>query len=1021
MGGRGWRVAGALVVVLLVAAGCVPPSAGGPFDGRVEIERGRMAVNFTAVRLGLSAPEGTTEVRIANGDDPTQGKWRRYVPSVRWELGAGDGVRVVSVQFRDYSGGLSKVVSDSIVVDTVPPEVSVTTLDEGASVDLGSGELVVFGGQVTDEGSGVDGVQITTPGEEFSADLDGSSWGHPIGAPESGTYPFIGVASDVAGNSASVTRTVTMIAPEPDETVVRAGVVSIPPDVAAGLVDDGTDGDRLVFTGDQRSLFDGAEVVVGDVVEGASELGVMRRVDDVSFDPASDETVLSTEYADLLDLYAQVDIDTLVPIPDGEQRLPSAVAPGATPCDTFAQGKSIGFSADLPTVGGTLPFPFPGPSNYSGSVALDGQLSMYLDFELDIDMGWRSIELKKFSAIAGFLACGTFTASVDASTEDILGPRFTIGAATASVESELTSSLPDPSLTLAGFSSKKDTDIQEPAKLGIPLPGFPFLTLGPDLGITTDIAGKLATDLSLTGSLSVGARAGVELVDGDFTPVFEVLKDTNVEEPTVSLAAELFAGIGPSFGIKINEIDLFARLARVTIGPRVTLEAKWQGDIIGASSTKLSTQAQVCEIARATIGLKLGLRFKVGPAKLEFTVIDRDFGDIDRELACNQPIIWDHTQPPDPSVGEVDVVVPPAGTYQTRVAEKTGAYVFYREFFVRDSAQTGFAVYRREIWYSPGGKAPPQLVDSDETDNTADGYIEGLAIAPDGSVLAYKRIEVPDPDKPNEQIERVIVRSTADNSVVHELRRPLDFTNGDDWAWRRFDISDGGAFLYAPGDGRVGRSAWWDTTTGESGFVDYPSIPGDTYQSRSLQVCADGSGVVIPVDGGLARVDPRVTPMLPPGPPGWRIPAAPRPGVVGLVVASDCESVAVSNDSGITVGRPDGSSTVIDFASLLPDGRRVRGGKLSDDGSELILHAVRDDDQTSEFWRLGTGPQADRQLVASIAPGSFRSFVGAWLATHDPFDRYEAAIAPNGAFTISSIIQNPLDPTQNLDSIIVGQ
>lgn len=78
-----WRVAAVVGVVVLVAAACVPPSAGGPFDISVKVGDGSGFVNSNRVRVSVSAPDGVVEMRVANGADAKAGRWKPFRRSVQ--------------------------------------------------------------------------------------------------------------------------------------------------------------------------------------------------------------------------------------------------------------------------------------------------------------------------------------------------------------------------------------------------------------------------------------------------------------------------------------------------------------------------------------------------------------------------------------------------------------------------------------------------------------------------------------------------------------------------------------------------------------------------------------------------------------------------------------------------------------------------------------------------------------------------------------------------------------------------
>ena len=125
---RGVRVRVGLtvtIIVAVIATGCVPPDPA-PYSGTIAINAGSASTAQVAVTLSLSAPAAVTEMRLANGADPSGSAWRPYTTSVPWTLPSGAGTKSVSVQFRDSSGLMSTVASASIELEASgpPPELT---------------------------------------------------------------------------------------------------------------------------------------------------------------------------------------------------------------------------------------------------------------------------------------------------------------------------------------------------------------------------------------------------------------------------------------------------------------------------------------------------------------------------------------------------------------------------------------------------------------------------------------------------------------------------------------------------------------------------------------------------------------------------------------------------------------------------------------------------------------------------------------------------------------------------------
>ena len=110
--------------------------------------------NTAALTLTYTGTETGLQMRLSNSVTALSGlAWQPFAGSVAdWNLGAGNGVKEVFVQFRDSAGNLSPVYSDTILFDDTDPTGSLyingmADLTNDAGVDL----FIVF----NEEGSGV--------------------------------------------------------------------------------------------------------------------------------------------------------------------------------------------------------------------------------------------------------------------------------------------------------------------------------------------------------------------------------------------------------------------------------------------------------------------------------------------------------------------------------------------------------------------------------------------------------------------------------------------------------------------------------------------------------------------------------------------------------------------------------------------------------------------------------------------------------------------------------------------------
>ena len=76
--------------------------------------------NSLEVVLSIFA-EKAFQMTISNSNDFAGTSWEPYQISKNWNLIPGDGKKTVYIKFRSEQGGVSEVVSDSIILDTTPP------------------------------------------------------------------------------------------------------------------------------------------------------------------------------------------------------------------------------------------------------------------------------------------------------------------------------------------------------------------------------------------------------------------------------------------------------------------------------------------------------------------------------------------------------------------------------------------------------------------------------------------------------------------------------------------------------------------------------------------------------------------------------------------------------------------------------------------------------------------------------------------------------------------------------------
>ena len=212
-----------------------------PPAGTVEIDGGAEVTAATAVLLGLDASDdvAVTEMRVADGGDPSAAAWQPYVTSLAWTVPSGDGAKTVSVQFRDAAGNVSTVASDSIDLDATAPAGSL-------SVEAGATHTATR--SVTLTLAGTDAGGVTQMRVADGTDPSAAAWEPYVVArnwtlPESdGEKTVSAQFRDAAGNvSPVVSDAIVLDTTKPEVTVSINGGAATTTSTAVDLSLAGTD------------------------------------------------------------------------------------------------------------------------------------------------------------------------------------------------------------------------------------------------------------------------------------------------------------------------------------------------------------------------------------------------------------------------------------------------------------------------------------------------------------------------------------------------------------------------------------------------------------------------------------------------------------------------------------------------------------------------------------------------------------------------------------------------------------
>jgi fibronectin type 3 domain-containing protein len=147
-----------------------------PASFGIVIAGGREVTNSQIVAIELQAPAGTQGVRLSNSPDLSGASVQPYTPTRNWELTPGDGPKTVYAELIDALGNVSRIVNDTILLDTTAEIRSVTfdpsETSPGSTVHfrLDAGELRGTAQVQIDEGGLL--VRLRDDGQEGDAVAD---------------------------------------------------------------------------------------------------------------------------------------------------------------------------------------------------------------------------------------------------------------------------------------------------------------------------------------------------------------------------------------------------------------------------------------------------------------------------------------------------------------------------------------------------------------------------------------------------------------------------------------------------------------------------------------------------------------------------------------------------------------------------------------------------------------------------------------------------------------------------------
>ncbi|HEU5098367.1 MAG TPA: VCBS repeat-containing protein [Roseiflexaceae bacterium] len=229
--------------------------------GGVQINSGAMYTTNRNVGLSLAASDVGTGVRyMALFDGLTSSGWISYTASAGWLLAGADGIKTVTARFRDLAGNISDPSTDTIVLDTLAPSVTMSPL---SSYQFSPTFSVGLSG--SDATSGISNYDV-----QFRDGANGAWTGWltattatstSFSGQDGHTYSFRARAHDNAGNtsaftSGNSTTTVDATPPLVERFLINSGALQttgIAVSLSVGASDPASGVDAMSFSNDGTS------------------------------------------------------------------------------------------------------------------------------------------------------------------------------------------------------------------------------------------------------------------------------------------------------------------------------------------------------------------------------------------------------------------------------------------------------------------------------------------------------------------------------------------------------------------------------------------------------------------------------------------------------------------------------------------------------------------------------------------------------------------------------------------------
>lgn len=258
--------------------------------GSVSINNGDYRTNSLIVTLELSAADnmGVTGYYLsisAVPPSPHTAGWMSVAPDshyqedVSYTLSGDDGKNTAYVWYKDASGNISDVASDSIIVDTTPPTITIANPTSGSTYKTTS-KTINIGGSASDSTSEINNVVWSTSKGKDEKESKTISWNISNADLLEGDNVITIKATDSLGNTGTATITITYAAGNNPPTVITGHATGITTDFAT-----------LTGTVHAEGLSTTAWFQYGTSSESYSHTSSMVNIDSSSVDTPTDNYI----------------------------------------------------------------------------------------------------------------------------------------------------------------------------------------------------------------------------------------------------------------------------------------------------------------------------------------------------------------------------------------------------------------------------------------------------------------------------------------------------------------------------------------------------------------------------------------------------------------------------------------------------------------------------------------------------------------------------------------------------------